>query len=84
MLTSANARHDARVADLEKMALQRDRGYLVRLILLLLAAGIAGGFLFAGLTGESFSGCVANVFVGAPPESTAEDDVGPPETKPKQ
>ena len=59
------------MADLEKMALQRDRGYLVRLILLLLVAGLGGAFVFAGLTGESFAGCVANAFVGPPPDAAA-------------
>lgn len=62
-----NARgHAGAVADLEEMALKRDRGYLVRLVLALGAAVIAAAFVFAGLTGESFAGCVAEVFVGQP------------------
>lgn len=48
------------------MALKRDRGYLVRLVLLLGVAIVAAAFLFAGLTGKSFASCVADVFVGAP------------------
>ncbi|MDD9968809.1 MAG: hypothetical protein OXR73_21390 [Myxococcales bacterium] len=55
-----------RMADLEKMALKRDRGYLARLLLLLGVAVLAAVFLFAGLTGETFSTCMADAFVGAP------------------
>lgn len=63
------------------MALQRDRGYLWRLSLLLVAAGMAAAFLFAGLTGASFASCVSEMFVGAPP---AEEPAPPVETNLKQ
>lgn len=56
-----------RMADLEKLAVQRDRGYLVRLILGLLAGGLVSVFVFRGLTGETTTGCVAGILGGEPP-----------------
>lgn len=47
------------MVDLEKLALQRDRGYLVRLILGLVAGLFASVFVFAWLTGTRVSSCVA-------------------------
>ncbi len=47
------------MADLEKLALKRDRAYLVRLVLLLVAGGAASVFVFAWLTGSRVGGCVA-------------------------
>jgi hypothetical protein len=52
------------MADLEKLAVQRDRGYLVRLVLGLVVAGLVSVFIFRGLTGEQTSGCMANAFLG--------------------
>jgi hypothetical protein len=60
------------MADLEKLAVQRDRGYLVRLVLGLAVAGLVAVFLFGWLTGERTSGCMAEAFLGGdakPPES---------------
>jgi hypothetical protein len=54
------------MADLEKLAVQRDRGYLVRLILGLLVGGLVSVFVFRGLTGETTTGCVAGL-LGAEP-----------------
>jgi hypothetical protein len=52
------------VADLEELAIKRDRGYLVRLILGL-ALGIAASvFIGRGLTGHGTTSCVANAFLG--------------------
>ena len=48
------------MADLEDLAIKRDRGYLLRLILALLVAGFVGVFLFRGLTGQEMTGCVAD------------------------
>jgi hypothetical protein len=52
------------MADLEELAVKRDRGYLLRLILLLALGGIASAFLWQGLTGDQVSGCIADVFLG--------------------
>jgi hypothetical protein len=52
------------MADLEELALKRDRGYLVRLVLGLGAAVVVSVFLFRGLTGGAVSGCVADAFLG--------------------
>lgn len=51
-----------RMADLEKIALQRDRRFLVRLVLALLVGTLAGLFLFARLTSQELSGCAARNF----------------------
>jgi len=58
--------HDARrtMADLEELAVKRDRGYLLRLILMLAVGAVVSVFLWAGLTGDRVSTCVADVFLG--------------------
>jgi len=55
------------MADLEKLALQRDRGYLVRLVLLLAAGLVAGVFMYGWLTGSTVTGCVSGA-LGADPQ----------------
>jgi hypothetical protein len=52
------------MADLEKLAVQRDRGYLVRLVLGLALAGLVSVFVFRGVTGQETSGCMADAFLG--------------------
>ena len=52
------------MADLEELAVKRDRGYLVRLIAMLALGAIASAFLWQGLTNDQVSGCVADVFLG--------------------
>jgi hypothetical protein len=52
------------MADLEKLAIQRDRGYLLRLLLLLAACALISPFVFGWLTGTGVSGCVAETFGG--------------------
>ncbi len=52
------------MADLEELAVKRDRGYLVRLLAGLCLAVIAGVFLMRGLTGEGVAGCVADAMLG--------------------
>ena len=47
------------MVDLEKLAIQRDRGYLVRLVLALIVGVFASAFVFRWLTGADVSGCVA-------------------------
>lgn len=59
------------MADLEKLAVQRDRGYLVRLVLGLAVAGVLGVFILKGLTGRQTSGCMANAFLGGDAEQPA-------------
>jgi hypothetical protein len=52
------------VADLEELAVRRDRGYLVRLILFLVLGIVASVFIWKGLTGHGTTSCVANAFLG--------------------
>jgi hypothetical protein len=55
------------MADLEDLALKRvkrDRGYLVRLVLMLLLGLGASAFIWNGLTGDRVSGCLADAFMG--------------------
>ena len=52
------------VADLEKLAVRRDRGYLMRLALLLAAGAMAGMFLMSGLTGNTVTGCLTDAMLG--------------------
>lgn len=59
------------MADLEKLAVQRDRGYLVRLVLGLVVASLVSVFIFRGLTGEQTSGCMANAFLGGDAKAPA-------------
>lgn len=54
------------MADLEELAIKRDRKFLVRLIILLGLGLCAGVLLFGTLTGENVSGCAAKAFLGAP------------------
>lgn len=49
--------------ELEKIAIKRDRGFLVRLVMLLLLGVLAGGFIFNLMTGANVGGCVANAFL---------------------
>lgn len=53
------------MVDLEKLAVKRDRGYLVRLVLMLALGVGASVFLWRGLTGEGVSGCIANALLGS-------------------
>jgi hypothetical protein len=62
------------MADLEELAVKRDRGFLVRLLLALGAALIASLFVWQAITGDSVSGCMANAFLGQP----AQAPVAPP------
>lgn len=55
------------MADLEKLALQRDRGYLVRLVLLLAVGLVSAVFMYGWLTGSTVTGCVAGT-LGADPQ----------------
>jgi hypothetical protein len=64
-----------RMADLEELAVKRDRGYLVRLVLLLVLGLGASAFLWQGLTGDRVGGCLAGAFLGEPaPGNTAGED----------
>jgi hypothetical protein len=47
------------MADLEELALRRDRGYLVRLLLLMAGATVFALFVYGWLTGSGVSGCLA-------------------------
>jgi hypothetical protein len=52
------------MADLEELAVKRDRGYLVRLILLLTVGVLVSVFVWRGLTGDHVTGCLAGAFLG--------------------
>lgn len=59
------------MADLEELAVKRDRGYLVRLVVALLLGLVFGAYLWRGLTNDGTKGCVADTIVGGKPaEST--------------
>jgi hypothetical protein len=62
--------HDLDMADLEKLALRRDRGYLLRLVLALGAACLIAPFLFGWLTGSGVGGCMADGLGTAKPENS--------------
>jgi hypothetical protein len=54
------------MADLERLAIQRDRKFLVRLIIMLVLGAGVGLLLIGPLTGENVSGCAAKALLGAP------------------
>jgi hypothetical protein len=56
------------MADLEELALRRDRGYLVRLLLLLAFALMFALFVYGWLTGSGVSGCLATTLGGEAPK----------------
>ena len=64
------------MADLEQLAVKRDRRYLVRLIALLALGLAASVFLWQGLTGNRVSGCLAGAFLG-------QDSSAPPAVQPR-
>jgi hypothetical protein len=73
-----------RMADLEELAVKRDRGYLVRLVLLLALGLAASLFVWRGLTGQRVSGCLAGAFLGdqpAPGNSADPGQAGAPAAK---
>ena len=53
------------MADLEKLALKRDRGYLVRLVLLLIIGIGFGLFVASYMTGSDIGSCMADAFLGS-------------------
>jgi hypothetical protein len=59
------------MADMEKLAVKRDRGYLLRLVLALAVGIVASVFIWGGLTGEHTGSCLANAFLGAPADGAA-------------
>jgi hypothetical protein len=65
-----------RMADLEELAVKRDRGYLVRLVLVLVVGLGASAFLWQGLTGDRVSGCLAGAFLGEPPPADGKGAAG--------
>jgi len=58
------------VADLEQLAVKRDRGYLVRLVLFLAVGVLVSAYIWNGLTGDKVTGCLAGAFLGQGNEST--------------
>lgn len=72
------------MADLEKLALKRDRRYLVRLVGLLAIGTVFGLQLFRPLTGSHVGGCIADAYLGRgsqsgdPGDPHADDSLGIP------
>lgn len=60
------------MADIEQDAFKRDRRFLIRLVLVLVVAVIAGLFLFASLTNEGTRGCAAEAVGGVAEEPASE------------
>jgi hypothetical protein len=56
------------MADLEELALRRDRGYLMRLVLLLVAGLVASAFMYGWLTGSGVTGCMSGALGGETPQ----------------
>lgn len=52
------------MADLEELALKRDRGFLIRLVLLLAVGLLGSAFLYGQLIGDSAKGCAARTIGG--------------------
>lgn len=66
------------MADLEQLALKRDRGFLVRLVLLLVLGLLAGAFVYGQLIGDTATGCLARSIgssAGVPPSSPSDNSV---------
>lgn len=55
------------MADLEQLAVKRDRGFLVRLVLLLCVGLCASVVVFVAVTGKRTSSCVAGALLGQQP-----------------
>lgn len=53
------------MADLEEHAFRRDRGFLVRIVVLLLLGGILGLWAVSHLTTRTFGGCAAEMLGAA-------------------
>jgi hypothetical protein len=61
----------AAVADLEEIALRRDKRFVVRMVLGIVI-GLAGGlFVFDRLTSEGMGSCAAKAFTNVAPAGTA-------------
>jgi hypothetical protein len=58
------------MADLEELALRRDRGYLVRLVLLMVGALVFALFVYGWLTGSGVSGCLGGALGSEAPKQT--------------
>lgn len=57
------------MADLEELAVKRDRGFLVRLVLALGVGLLASLVVWQAITGDSVSGCMANALLGQPAQA---------------
>lgn len=56
------------MADLEEHAFKRDKRFLVRLVLGMAVALLAGLFVAAQLTSDRTAGCAADAMIGAEPK----------------
>lgn len=53
------------MADLEKHAIKRDKRFIVRLLLVITIALLAGLFIFGKMTSSDFANCAAGSFDAA-------------------
>lgn len=51
-----------RMVELEDLAIKRDKRFLLRLVLLLLAGMVGGAFLYAKMTSTAVGDCAASTF----------------------
>lgn len=57
------------MADLEEHAFRRDKGFIVRLVLVLSVASLGGLYVYAQLTSRRTAGCAAEAIEGNAPEA---------------
>ena len=57
------------MADLEEHAFRRDKGFIVRLVLVLSVATVGGLYVYAQLTSDRTAGCAAETIEGNAPKT---------------
>ena len=57
--------------ELEKWALRKDKGFVVRLVIFLLLGFLFGALIFSKLTDSDLSGCMARGFSAFTPAKTS-------------
>ncbi len=64
------------MVDLEERAVRRDKGFVVRLVVLLLCGAVVGAIVYAELTSTAVGGCAAHTFGGATSTGAADSGAG--------
>jgi hypothetical protein len=65
--STARGTRETGMADLERLAVKRDRGFLVRLVLLLCVGLCASVVVFVAVTGKRTTSCMASTLLGQEP-----------------